>query len=101
MIHYSCDRCKREIDTEHDMRYIVRLEIEAAIDHLSGETVDDPDHLGALEDLLESSDDYSGSALGEELSQRKRYDLCGECYRSFMKNPLGKESSIPFGFSKN
>lgn len=101
MIHYSCDRCKREIDTENDLRYIVRLEIEAVVDHQSAEMVDDPDHLSELEDLLEASDEYCGSQLGDELYQRKRYDLCVDCYRNFMKNPLGKESIVPFGFSKN
>ncbi|MDZ4850648.1 MAG: hypothetical protein SGI77_15285 [Pirellulaceae bacterium] len=101
MIHYSCDRCKREIDPDHDLRYIVRLEIEAAIDQLGNEIVDDPDHLGDLEELLESSDDPLTSGLGDELYQRKRYDLCADCYRHYMKNPLGRETSTPFGFSKN
>ncbi len=101
MIHYSCDRCKREINPDQDLRYIVRMEIEAADDHLSAEVVDDMDHLQDLEELLESNDDYASSALGEEIYQRKRYDLCSDCYRQFMKNPLGKEASVPFGFSKN
>ncbi len=101
MIHYSCDRCKREINPEQDLRYIVRLEIEVAVDQLSGEVVDDMDHLQDLEELLESNDEYCGSTLGEELYQRKRYDLCANCYRHYMKNPLGKETSAPFGFSKN
>ncbi len=101
MIHYSCDRCKREINTDLDLRYIVRLEIELADDHLAQETVDDVDHLQDLEELLESNDEYCGAMLGDELYQRKRYDLCADCYRQFMKNPLGRETSVPFGFSKN
>ena len=101
MIHYSCDRCKREIDPDHDLRYIVRLEIEAAMDNLGCDETDDPDHLSALEDMLESADDYCESALGDDCYQRKRYDLCGECYRNFMKNPLGREANVPFGFSQN
>ena len=101
MIHYSCDRCKREINSDQDLRYIVRVEIEAANDYIPGEVVDDMDHLQDVEELLESNDEYGSSALGEELYQRKRYDLCSDCYRHFMKNPLGKETSLPFGFSKN
>jgi len=101
MIHYSCDRCKREINPDQDLRYILRMEIEAADDQMPGEVVDDLDHLQDLEDLLETNDDYASSPLGEELYQRKRYDLCSDCYRRFMKNPLGKETSAPFGFSKN
>ena len=101
MIHYSCDRCKREIDSDSDLRYIVRIEIEAAMDQMAGEVVDDHDHLEVLEDLLESSDDYCESSLSDECYQRKRFDLCGECYRQYMKNPIGKETSLPFGFSNN
>ncbi len=101
MIHYSCDRCKREINSDQDLRYIVRVEIEAANDYIPDEVVDDMDHLQDLEELLESSDEYGSSTLGEALYQRKRYDLCSDCYRHFMKNPLGKETSLPFGFSKN
>jgi len=101
MIHYSCDRCKREIDSNSDLRYIVRIEIEAAMDHLAEEVSDDPDHLEALEDLLDSADDFCESSLSDECYQRKRYDLCVDCYRQYMKNPIGKEASLPFGFSNN
>ena len=43
MIHYSCDRCKREIDAKHDLRYIIRIEIEAAMDRDDCEIADDVD----------------------------------------------------------
>lgn len=101
MIHYSCDRCKRAIDPSHELRYVVRLEIEAAIEHLTGDIEDDVDRLQELEEILESSDDDGSASLGDELFQRKRFDLCVRCYRHFCKNPLGKEKSTPFGFSQN
>jgi predicted nuclease with TOPRIM domain len=101
MIHYSCDRCKCELNPAQDLRYIVRIEVEAAIEELASDVSDDPDRLEELEDLLESSDDYCSSELGNELFQRKRYDLCAGCYRQYMKNPLGREASSPFGFREN
>ena len=101
MIHYSCDRCKRAIDPAHELRYVVRLEIEAAIEQLSGDIEDDVDRLQELEEILESSDDDGSASLGDELFQRKRFDLCVRCYRHFCKNPLGIEKSTPFGFSQN
>ena len=27
MIRYSCDLCKRSLDSEHDLRYVVKMEI--------------------------------------------------------------------------
>ena len=32
MIHYSCDRCGRTIDTAHEVRHVVKIEIHAALD---------------------------------------------------------------------
>ena len=34
VIHYSCDRCKRDIDGSTDLRYTVTIEIEAALDSI-------------------------------------------------------------------
>jgi hypothetical protein len=101
MIHYSCDRCHSEIDPEHDLRFVVRMEIEAAIEPSFTDTADDHDHLDDLEELLDSSVDGSSATLGEELFQAKRFDLCLRCYRQFVKNPLSKEAPLPFGFSQN
>ncbi len=101
MIHHTCDRCKREIDPESDMRYVIRIEIEAAIDDLDEDFESSVDHLEELSEVLESTDDYCSTPLGEELYQRKRFDLCGCCYRQYIKNPLARELNVPFGFSKN
>ena len=59
MIHYSCDRCGRPIDPSEDLRYVVRLEIEAVMEPLDGEVVDDDDrdHLMELHEILDHADD--------------------------------------------
>ena len=36
MIHHSCDLCKRLIDTEQDVRYVVKIEVYAALDPATG-----------------------------------------------------------------
>ena len=101
VISYCCDRCKREIDPEIDLRYTVTIEIEAALDGCEQELVDDPDHLEELHDLLESADDLCSSVFNEEVYQRKQFDLCKDCFRQYTKNPLAKETSNSLGFSKN
>ena len=46
MIHYSCDRCKRVLDPQNDLRYTVRIEVQAVMDPLNDyELDDDRDHL--------------------------------------------------------
>ena len=54
MIHFTCDRCQRVIDSEQELRYIVKMEIEAVMDPI-GETEppDDRDHLLEIDEILE------------------------------------------------
>ena len=61
MIHYSCDLCKRPLDPEDDLRYVVKLEVYAAFDPL--EIDDDCDNLQEIHEILERMDD---SASEEE-----------------------------------
>ena len=35
MIHFSCDRCQRTIDSEDELRYVVRIEVEAVMDPMN------------------------------------------------------------------
>ena len=102
MIHYSCDVCKRDIDPQHDLRYVVKMEVFAAMDD-SGCGDDDSDHLQEIQDIIERMDDADCDEIGEEVCQMLRFDLCPECRRKFVKNPLGRESFLAkaVGFSKN
>lgn len=102
MIHYSCDRCKREINSEDDLRYVVKLEVQAAMDPLEvDELEDDRDHLMEVQEILERLEDGDSEALSDELYQRCRYDLCADCFREYIKNPVGHEGRAHFGFSQN
>ena len=102
MIHYSCDRCKRIINSEEDLRYVVKLEVQAAMEPLEvDEFEDDRDHLLEVQEILERLEDAESEAISDELYQRCRYDLCSECYREFIKNPVGYEARAQFGFSQN
>lgn len=102
MIHYACDRCKRVIDPEDDIRYVVRLEAQAVMDSVEMDEVDDDrDHLLEIHEILERLDEEESGLEGEEVYQRRRYDLCPECYRKFMENPVGREVTPQFGFSQN
>lgn len=102
MIHYSCDRCKRMIDPEDELRYVVKLEVSAAMQPLDdGEAEDDRDHLLEVQEILERLEASEDDAIGEEIYQKKHFDLCSHCYREFIKNPLGREQPVHLGFSSN
>jgi hypothetical protein len=101
MIHYTCDRCKREIDNEHDLRFVVRMEFEPAVVAGNANLSEDVDNLEALEAYLESTGSYDENSLADDLLSQKRYDLCNSCYRHFSSNPFGVGVGLPLGFSKN
>ena len=99
MIHFSCDRCQRLIDTDDEVRYVVRLEIETKL----GEEVfadEERDHLLEIHQIIEQSDAGQGYQ-DDEVYQRTRFDLCADCYRAFLANPMGRENAKSVGFSDN
>jgi hypothetical protein len=78
------------------------MEIYAAFDpNAADEENDDRDHLQEIQDILERLDDAESDQISDEVYQQMRFDLCPECRRKFMKNPLGRETAKVFGFSEN
>jgi hypothetical protein len=102
MMHFSCDLCGKELLPESDRRYVVKMEVYAAEDArpLSDEDLDQ-DHLEALGEYL--SDLESSGANASELPpdyKQFRLDLCAECHKKFLRDPLNKEAA-KFDFSEN
>lgn len=100
MIHYTCDCCKRRIDVTDDLRYIVRLEVYAALDPSEDESDDDRDHLQEIQNALERLDE-SNEGVRDEFYHQKRLDLCSTCRQQFVDNPLGRPSHSQLNFSEN
>ncbi len=102
MIRYSCDLCKRELNPEEDLRYVVKMEVYAAFDPTVAEAEDDDrDHLQEIQDILERLDDADSDQIGDDVYQQLRFDLCPQCRKKFIQDPLGRETSRLFGFSNN
>ena len=102
MIRYSCDLCKRELDSEVDLRYVVKIEVYAAYDpETTSEDENDRDHLQEIQDILECLEDADDDMIGNDVYQQLRFDLCPECRKKFLQNPLGRETAKAFGFSSN
>ena len=101
MIHYTCDRCKRQINTTDQTRYVVQIEIQSAAEVPAEQWDDDVDQLTELHQILEGIADEDLQCDEEASSHRGRYDLCPECHRQFLKNPLGRDSMLALGFSNN
>ncbi|MCA9238598.1 MAG: hypothetical protein KDA37_00285 [Planctomycetales bacterium] len=100
MIHYTCDGCQRKINPEEEIRYVVRLEVYAAFD--AGDEPDaERDHLQEISDILEEIEDLDSEQVGPDVYQQVRYDLCSDCRKKFLCNPIGRVTSRRVGFSNN
>lgn len=94
MIHYSCDRCRALIAAEGENRYVLHLSIEA-MNSSDDEPVADQE-IDTLSKLHEALEGVEPDRLSEALlqhahgaNQHVRFDLCPNCYRKFLSNPLG------------
>ena len=102
MIHYTCDRCHRRIDPTQEIRHVVRVEVQAVLEPLPyDELEDDRDHLLEIDELLDAMDLEDEDLLPDDLPRQLRFDLCSDCYRKYIRDPLGLEASVNIGFSAN
>lgn len=103
MIHFTCDRCNRVIDPQQELRYVVRMEIEAVMDPIhDAEPEDDRDHLLEIDEILDRVETEAEESISEDIYLKRRYDLCPQCVRKVKANPLAREKKpVTLGFSHN
>ena len=99
MIHYTCDRCGKPIDPD-ELRFSVTIEIQVAIDADTYGIESHVDDLHELQEVLAQFDEEEREEITQYAYQRKQYDLCAECHREYLKNPLAVEVAR-VGFSEN
>ena len=100
MIHHSCDRCRRSIDSRNEIRYVVQIEAHAAVDSMDLE-FDGQQHMDELKQILENLDEDQCDELRSEAFQSRHYDLCHECYNQYIRDPLQCGRPVQMGFSRN
>ena len=107
MIHYSCDRCRRRIDPDSEVRYAVEIEMKAIFhcnDHHSDKPSpieDDGDHLMELHEILERLGDDEPLPARDPDNCSRHFDLCSDCYKVYAKNPLARDLPLSIQFSEN
>ncbi len=102
MLHFTCDLCGKELPSGEDQRYVVKMEAYAVHDPAEITEADlDEDHMEAVSQLLRDTEDNGLDSELDEAHKSFRYDLCPECHKKFLRDPLGKEAVQKFLFSKN
>lgn len=103
MVYFSCDLCGKDLTPEGTMRFVLKMEAFAATvpAPLKEEDLQD-DHVEEMARYLRA---LEAGIIPEPLvtPERKhmRFDLCPECYRRFLQDPLRREAFARFNFSSN
>lgn len=100
MLRVTCDGCGKELAQGGD-HHVVKIEVFTVQDpaELTEDDLDE-DHMEAVSELLRQLEDSDESVDLEPPSRHLRYDLCGECRKRYLRDPLGRETP-KFHFSKN
>lgn len=102
MLHVTCDLCGKQVVPGDDHHFVVKIEVFAAHDPAEITEADlDEDHMEAVSQILrEAEDDPSLAAECAPAYKNIRYDLCPDCHKKFLRDPLGREAQ-KFDFSQN
>lgn len=100
MIHFSCDRCQRTI-AEDELRFTVTIEVQVAIENQLTDEEVLPEEMKVLHEVLDELNDEEREEVKQFAYQRQQHDLCLECQREYLSNPLGAELPTRVGFSQN
>ena len=101
MIHFSCDRCNRAI-AEDELRFTVTIEIQIAVEDepFAGEELP-AEEMEVLHEVLDELNEEEREEVNQFAYQQRQHDLCLECQREYIANPLGCEQITRVGFSEN
>jgi hypothetical protein len=102
MLRISCDLCGKELRPPEDHHYVVKIEAYPAHDPAEITEADlDEDHMEAVSKLLQDMEEAPDEVDVMAPHKAFRYDLCAECHRKFVRDPLAKETGQKLDFSNN
>ena len=103
MLHVTCDCCQKELYPGEEDHFVVKIEVFASPDTAKLTEADlDEDHMEEVSKLLcEMEDSLEDEDCDLPTRRQFRYDLCPDCHKKFLRDPLGREGAQKFYFSKN
>lgn len=88
MVQYQCDGCRIPME-KGALRYTVTIDVRAAYDKLQIGLMDlIRDHRAEMLALLEQLRDRSATEIEEQVYKQITLDLCPQCQKAFIKDPL-------------
>jgi len=89
MIRYECDKCGRALDANDRQRYIVKMEVFAAAEHIDIEVDPSRDPGEELTDVLNHLAKADPDEIEDQTYRSFRFDVCNACRKELLARPLG------------
>ncbi len=87
MIRYECDKCGATLGANDAGRYIVKIEVYAAAEHLDISERDIAET--SLDEVLQQLRDADPDEVEDQTYRSFRFDVCNACRRRLLQSPLG------------
>lgn len=102
----SCDRCGKSLLIDEDVRYQVKVIVQAAYDPMEISKGDlEKTGVDSWKSLLKSLENLSAEEAQDQVYREIRFDLCPPCQKAYLVSPIpgtdvsGSSSSSGSGIS--
>jgi hypothetical protein len=94
MIRFCCDGCRKTLQPNDPQRYILRIELFAAAEHLQVSPQDlARDHRAEIQRILNQLQRANPDQIEDQVFRAFRFDLCADCHQRYLRNPLPELTS--------
>jgi len=91
MAGFCCDICGKPLLVDSDVRYVVDIRVFAAYDPMELTAEDlKKDRLAEIRELARKLSQMEPQALEDQVYRSFQFDLCPDCQRQYLKDPLRK-----------
>lgn len=92
-IRYACDKCGLRMKANDGGRFIVKMELFAAAGPVDLDAVESSDPRQGVREIIASLAQADPDEIEDRNYRSFRFDLCDECRRLLLANPLGMGGS--------
>ncbi|MHC5109243.1 MAG: hypothetical protein ACYTHJ_05135 [Planctomycetota bacterium] len=89
MIRYECDKCGSTLGANDPHRFIVKLEVFAAAEHVQLDDREAADVSSELDQVIEVLRNANPDDIEDRTYRSFRFDVCDRCRRILLDRPLG------------
>ena len=89
MIRYECDKCGRALAANDRQRYIVKMEVFAAAEHIDLDADVSSDTGLELASVLNQLAKADPDEIEDQTYRSFRFDVCDACRKELLARPLG------------